>query len=386
MKNPFHVKQLKNYLLTTSLAGLAFSGQAGDTNPERKASPPLSVVAVQDTLKPSKIHVGLLYPLSSNGRDAAAYSNDFSFHALMGLSGEERKVTFSGVATVIRGNAAGLQIAGVSNYTRDQSRGLQFAGVYNHVGDTAKGMQVAGVMNHNQSMDGLQFAGVTNYTGKQAKGLQVGGVLNHSGDLNGLQFAGVMNKAGDVDGLQFAGIVNMAKKVKGLQFAGLINIADSSDYPVAILNFIKNGEKSIGISTDETFNVLASFRSGGRVLYGILEAGYNLKSDESLYALGGGLGAHIVFSEKFRLNAELTTLVLDDFHKGEYSKQSLRILPALKLSEKIELFAGPTVNSVYTDMPEGKGLVKNAMWERTYNKGHLHQWYVGFSGGVHVIL
>src|SRR3546814_17573647 len=109
-----------------------------------------------------------------------------------------------------------------------------------------------------------------------------------------------MNKAEDVNGSQFAGVVNIAKKVKGLQFAGILNIADSSDYPVAILNFIKNGEKYIGISPDETMHMLASFRSVGRVLYGIMEIGYNIKSADELYALGTCRGAIFAFSVRFR--------------------------------------------------------------------------------------
>ncbi|HYH56900.1 MAG TPA: hypothetical protein VD772_09830 [Anseongella sp.] len=372
-------------MLLLPLAGAAFAGQAGETGNIGKASGQ-DTTGQEAQAKESTVHIGLLYPLSSNGRQAAVYSNGFSFHVLMGLSREERKFVLSGVSTVVRENAAGLQIAGVSNYTGRQARGLQLAGVYNHVGDTAQGLQIGGVMNHAGSVAGLQVAGVMNHARKGARALQIGGVVNKAADLDGLQIGGVVNKAYDVKGLQFAGVLNMAKKVKGLQVAGLVNIADSSDYPLALLNFIRTGEKSIGLSTDETFNVLASFRSGGRVLYGILEAGYNLKSDEPLYALGGGLGAHIRFSEGFRINTELTSLVLDDFHRGEYSKHSLRILPALKLSDRIEVFAGPTVNSVYTDMQAGKDLFRNPVWEKAHSKGALHQWYAGFSGGLQIIL
>lgn len=318
----------------------------------------------------SNAHVGLLYPLSTNGRQAGEYSNDFSFHAFMGLSKEENAFVLSGVSTVIREQAAGLQFSGVSNYVGKQTRGLQFAGVYNHTGD---------------SLRGAQFGGVLNFAGN-VEGVQLAGVMNNAQDVDGLQFGGVMNRAGDVDGSQLAGVVNVAGKVSGLQFAGIVNIADSSDYPVAILNFIRNGEKSLGLSTDETFNLLASFRSGGRVLYGIIEIGYNLKSDEGLYALGGGLGAHFAFTESFRLNAELKSLVLDDFHKGEYSKYSLHILPSWKISERLELFAGPSLNFVDTDTQQGKDLFKDPIWENGYGDGHLRQWYVGASAGLAFIL
>ncbi|QEC51269.1 hypothetical protein EDD80_101242 [Anseongella ginsenosidimutans] len=367
MNSFFHAKQLKKGICLLLTIGTAFAANAQQGLSTRESSlkgqagsvsraPSGQQLPEQDAERlHSRMHLGLLYPLSTNGRQAPMYSNDFSFHLLMGLSKAENAFVLSGVSTVIREQAAGLQFAGVSNYVGKQTKGMQFAGVYNHTGD-------------------------------QLQGIQFGGVMNYAGDADGLQFAGVMNKARDVNGSQFAGVVNVAKKVKGLQFAGIINIADSSDYPVAILNFIKNGEKSIGISTDETFNLLASFRSGGRVLYGILEIGYNLKSEGDLYALGAGLGAHFAFSDRFRLNTELKSLVLDDFHEGEYSKYSLHILPALKVSERIEVFAGPSLNFVDSDMQEGKDLFKDPLWENGYGDGHLRQWYVGASAGIQFIL
>lgn len=372
MDRSFHEKHPGNYSITSFLPGLFAVLLACLALPLSGQTPASASLSLQqeEPAPRNRLHIGILYPLSTNGRDAAEYGNDFSFHLLMGLSREERKFTLSGISTVVRGNAFGVQLAGISNHTGGASRGFQLAGIYNHVGDTARGAGLAGVMN---------------YTGN-VRGFQVAGVMNHTGNAEGLQLAGVVNKAGSVRGFQAAGVVNIAKQVRGLQLAGLINIADSSDYPVALLNFIRKGEKSIGLSTDETANLLASFRSGGRVLYGILEAGYNLKSGEPLYALGGGLGAHIACSERFRVNAEISTLVLDDFHRGEYSKHSLRILPAYKLSDRLEVFAGPTVGSVYTDMPEGKKLLEHAFWEKTYGGGALHQWYAGFAAGVHFIL
>lgn len=318
----------------------------------------------------SNAHLGFLYPLSTNGRLAAEYSNNFSIHLLMGLSREETTFILSGISSVIKENASGVQFAGISNHVGDQTHGIQLAGVYNHTGKYLQGIQFAGTMNYAGRLDGLQFAGI----------------LNRARDVQGIQFAGLINKADDVNGSQFAGLINKAKNVNGFQFAGLINIADSSDYPVAILNFIKQGQRSVGLSTDETLNLLASFRSGGRVLYGIVEIGYNLKSGESLYALGGGLGAHISFHETFRLNAELKTLMLEDFHRGEYVKHSLHLLPAWRVTDRIEIFAGPSFNYADTDMPEGKKLVSDPLWEKTVSGSRSRLGYIGGSAGIHFIL
>ncbi len=72
-----------------------------------------------------------------------------------------------------------------------------------------------------------------------------------------------------------------------------MNVADSSDHPLGIINLIRKGEKSIGFSIDENETGLVSFRSGGRVLYGIIAAGYNFKNEEDVYALEAGLGASL---------------------------------------------------------------------------------------------
>ena len=86
---------------------------------------------------------------------------------------------------------------------------------------------------------------------------------------------GSLIRAGDIKGSQIAGFMNIARKVKGVQIAGFINIADSSATPIGLINIIRNGEKSISISADETLTWLLSFRSGGKILYGIVGGGYH---------------------------------------------------------------------------------------------------------------
>lgn len=104
--------------------------------------------------------------------------------------------------------------------------------------------------------------------------------------------------------MQVGGFTNIARKVRGLQLSGFINIAESSDYPVGVINIIKDGEQSISISTDETFTTMASFRSGGRVLYSVLGVGYNFNNDHYKYAAAGGIGANIASRKYFRLRSE----------------------------------------------------------------------------------
>jgi len=323
--------------------------------------------AQTDTIRP--VHIGLVYPISSNGVKAAQYTNRFSLHAIAGLSKNETALTIAGAANIITQNAEGVQIVGVVNAIGNSANGTEIAGFANLIKNDAAGAQIAGFLNLSGSSEGLQIAGFSNITGN-SKGLQVAGFLNKSKNANA----------------QIAGFINIAKNVKGVQIAGFMNIADSSDYPVGLINIIKNGEKSIGISVDETLTSITSFRSGGRIMYGIVGVGYNFKdSDKSFYALEAGLGAHIPVVRNFRLNVEIVNQALSDFKKGDYMKNTVRILPAYKFGNRLEIFGGPTINYVKYSQDKGFDFVKDFIWSKNGSRD-FQGVYVGFNAGIQVNL
>src|SRR5882724_5015947 len=321
---------------------------------------------------PKRVHIGLVYPISSNGVHAAEYTNAFSLHAISGISKNEMGVSVSGLSTIIRDSAWGVQVAGFSNHIQNRAHGVQVAGFMNFVKNETEGVQVAGFLNKTGSLTGVQVAGFGNITRRSNDGVQAAGFINKSGDVN----------------TQVAGFINIARKVTGAQIAGFMNIAESGDYPIGILNFIKHGEKGIGLSVDETRTALVSFRSGGRVMYGIIGVGYNFENKKSsLYAWEAGIGGHIAVSSLFRINTEATILSLDDFtKKGEYFKSSLRILPAVRMGDHIELFGGPTLNFTSYTNDIGKDLVTHYLWSENTNTNHFHGLYVGVVGGIQIIL
>lgn len=289
---------------------------------------------------PGKIHLGFIYPLSTNGTHAPLDTNTLSIHLLAGVSAAERGLTF----------------AGFSNFIRKDAIGSQFAGFSNHIGGKA---------------DGAQFAGFVNTYG--------GG--------KGAAFAGFANIAhGEVRGVQFAGFINIANTVKGAQFAGFINIADSSDYPIGIINLIKNGEKSIGVSTDETQTTMLSFRSGGKTLYGIIGIGYNFKNSDEVYAAELGLGAHFFTSNAFNLNTEVVATTLESFNPGDYFKSTFRLMPNVKLFKTLGIFGGPSFNFVTTNTNEGKQLyTKNLRnWDNKWGNNY-NAIYLGYTLGLHIL-
>ncbi|HTI10490.1 MAG TPA: hypothetical protein VL832_18105 [Puia sp.] len=314
-------------------------------------------------------NVGLTYPISSNGTRAKQYTNTFSLNAAVGLSASEKGLSIAGFSNIIFDSAAGVQIAGFSNNIYGHAEGVQVAGFMNYIRKSSTGFLGAGFMNVMGSAGGVNVAGFGNICRRNSSALQI---------------AGFINKAGDA-GTQIAGFINVAKKVKGIQIAGFINVADSSDCPIGFLNFIKNGEKSIGVSTDETLTTLATFRSGGRKLYGITGLGYNNKGSRRLAAWEVGLGWHLPITDNFRLNTEIVNIGLTDFKNGECFKSSLRVLPALRLTHHIEIFAGPSFNYLYSYKGQGADLIDHYVWSEKKNRD-LRGLYFGWTGGVAVRL
>lgn len=353
----------------------------------------------QDT--ESQIHIGICYPLSTNGVRAAEYTNITSFHLLTGLSKEEKCFSFACISNFVRDKVSGFQFAGISNHVKNEAEGFQFAGILNRDGrkmkgfqfagicndaDTLEGFQFAGILNRTRFVKGFQFAGLSNIAGSDMEGFQFAGINNTiDGNFRGFQFSGFINRVKDLEGFQFAGFINMAKNVRGLQVAGFINIADSSDHPLALINIIKNGEKNLGITTDETQTTLLTFRSGSRVLYGILGLGGNWKTSTSYMAAEGGFGFHLPLSNSVRVNTELTGLYLEDWKKGFYYKNSVRIMPAIKLSPRIELIAGPSLNFSGTDTEDGKSLHKKDLWNK-YSGDDKYQLFIGYTAGLQIRL
>jgi len=365
-----------NQIKKATYLGVSFLGLAFQTNAQE--------------VKTTKAHFGFIYPLSTNGTHAPLDTNNLSIHLLAGVSSVEKGFSYAGLSNVVRNESYGVQIAGFSNHIGKQANGALFAGFLNTY-RSAKGSQFAGFANLAQrNVEGAQFAGFINTTGGDMKGVQFAGFSNIARNISASQFAGFMNVAKDVNGSQFAGFINIAKKVKGAQVAGFINIAETSDSPIGIINIIKNGEKSIAATIDESQTSMLTFRSGGKNMYGIIGVGYNLKNKDEVYAFEAGLGAHFFKSKYFRLNMELTQTILESFEKGEYFKGTFRLLPAVKVAPWLEIFGGPSINFVSTNTVEGKALHPESddlvirTWNRK-NSDFKQSLHIGYQAGLQFV-
>ncbi|MDR7132352.1 hypothetical protein J2X69_004719 [Algoriphagus sp. 4150] len=386
----------------------------------------LGIISISYAQEKSPAHLGLFYPVSTHGTTAADYTNDFSLHLLTGLSGGETGAAIYGLAGIVRGDlqgaqisglwnnvsgkVTGVQVAGILNQSADATKSVQIAGVGNinlgnsafqasgmfntaknvtggqfvgiaNVADSVYGFQVAGIANISRSVNGLQVAGIANIS-PEIDGVQVGGISSVAKNVKGMQISGISNVADQVDGIQISGLVNRAKTVKGMQI-GLINIADSSDLTIGLINIVKNGDKRLGLSIDENLNSFLTFRSGGKRLYGIFGVGTNFEAADLPYGFEGGLGWNLLESNNFRLDVEGVSKYLTDFEDKEFSKFSFQLLPALKISERIHLFAGPNLSYIHSDdldKVKHSGLV---IWDEKSRKNYQSV-VLGFTAGLNV--
>ncbi len=328
----------------------------------------------------SPYQVSLIPGLSTHGMFNSQIVNRGSMNVIGGYTAGVDGLEMGGVFNINQKDVRFLQMAGVFNLVGGDVDGVQMAGVSNTVLDDVSGVQAGGVSNWAGNVKGTQLAGVVNVA-KKAEGLQVAGVLNAAVESRGTQIAGVLNGSLGETGPQIAGVINIGGKVKGIQLAGLINVADSSDYPIGLINIIKNGRKSFSLGTDESGLAAVTFRSGGKVLYGLVGAGYYLTDRELSYAVEAGIGAHLTDNNTFSLDAEAVTRNSTDFDGHEQNQVSFRLLPELRMGSRFSIYAGPSVNFTYQDRKEA-AIDKIPGWVLHESKSTGRALHIGLSGGL----
>lgn len=313
--------------------------------------------------KHTTFHLSFVPPLSTNGIKAYEYSNGASFNLLAGISRNEENFSFAGLSNVITNDAKGFQFAGLSNFIGNNGKGVSFSGLAN----ITKG-----------SYSGFQFAGLGNIV---------------KNEISGFQFAGIINIAKNVNGFQFAGLINKAKNVNGVQFAGIINIAENSDFPIGLINIIKNGEKGIAVTYNELGSTMVTFRSGGEVTYGIIGVGYNHKVYNRAYTVEAGFGAHINCLSWLRINNELKVasfgysnnpLIADSNLSNPVFHVNYSLMPAFRISRHFELFGGPSINYINARNTDSELMSNHSIWKQS-SSTRLQQIYVGYQVGVQYI-
>ena len=309
---------------------------------------------------------------------------------------DTKGVMIGGLANWVNSGFDGLQLGGLANITRD-ARTIQVAGLTNiskglygiqisgltNISQDAYGLQLAGLTNISKDVYGLQVGGLTNIS-RDTYGLQLAGLFNVSHDLYGMQLAGLFNCAKDVYGLQFAGLVNVAKRARGVQFATILNVAEESDFPIGLINIIKQGDKGVALTYDILGNAVMSFRSGGKYTYGILGVGCNAQIEERL-VVEVGYGLQVPVCRWLDVNNEFKATTMGYNSGYTRSNFSYLLAPSLTLWRHCNLFAGASINYFMSDRASAATLLPNAgLWRKEGDRG-IGQLYLGYQVGVQYV-
>ncbi|RAI91518.1 peptidase associated/transthyretin-like domain-containing protein [Algoriphagus yeomjeoni] len=346
----------------------------------------------------SPVQMSLIPGLSTKGMFSSQTISKFSLNLIggytAGIEGMEiagifninkrdvKSLQVAGIFNLVGGSSKGLQVGGIYNSVYKNVDGLQVGGIFNQVKGSVKGLQIGGIANYVQDTAAVQIAGIVNHA-DQSKHFQLAGITNNTSKSAGFQLAGISNLAGDSVDNQLTSIVNRAKIVNGFQFA-LINVAQESDYPVGLLNFVKNGEKNVGLSIDESGFTHFDFRSGGRKMYGILGVAYNLRDIDTPIGLEAGLGIHLIPERKFSLDTEFVSMTASDFVEVTNHIQSFRLFLGFKFGNHLRAFVGPSLNFAFLDPGQGDFTNGWHILEKTTTNG-IYRSFGGVSGGLQVI-
>jgi hypothetical protein len=332
----------------------------------------------------SPYQISLTPGLSSHGMYSSQVVDHISLNLWGGYTAGVQGVELAGIFNINRTNVGFLQVAGLFNIVGGNTYGVQLAGLYNQVFNNAGGLQLAALGNITDRANGIQIAGLYNKA-NTLNGMQFSGLINRTHSAKGLQLTTLLNSSKEKAGSQVAGIANIASKVHGIQIATLFNVADSSDYPIALVNFIKNGKKTLAISTDEFLFTHVDFRSGGRVLYGLIGGGYKFTNKPARYIIDFGFGAHIKNGTHFTTDAEFVYGNTFGTKSNAYKVNSFKLLPGYKLNRILQLFAGPSFNLTFFNRENNLNIPG---WElrRYTSDNNITVMHIGITGGLQIIL
>ncbi|NDV68982.1 LA_2272 family surface repeat-containing protein [Dysgonomonas sp. 25] len=338
-----------------------------------------------ENIKKDFLKLGIIGKVNTQGQEAPSYTNSLSLNLIYGKSYNENGFLFSGIFSSVRNEAKGFQLSGLATRIHRHGSGVSIAGLYNrsHYYD---GLSISAINFSRHSHRGVQI-GIYNLAQENMQGVQIGG-FNTTKHQQGLQL----------------GLINQRSEGKGLQL-GLLNIAQENDYQLGWVNITKSGHKSLGLRFDRLGNLLTTFRSGGRLFYGIIGAGYNVRSSEHMLVVEGGWGVHLRFCKRFRIDNEIALTYMGKTHLASprlrlglslnpftpYDKDynykhifnpSLRVLPTLRLSNRIEIYAGPTLSYMLAHDEAHKTLFPHFYLWQDLDGPSYKQLYMGYTAGV----
>ena len=341
--------------------------------------------------------LGFVPGVSTDLTHVGSVRHYLSIDLLVGVSGGSTGLSFSGLADIERGLAAGFQVGGVAAVAR-QVAGAQVAGVAAIAGDVdgvqvggvaavadrAFGFQIAGVASVSRSSAGTQVGGVAATSGGDAgvqvggvasvargsAGIQLGGVAAVAGAGANLQVAGVTSVARGTANIQIAGLVNVAHRVRGIQLApinvarevdgiqiGVINVGGSADgFSFGLINIVPGGRYDLETAIDSNKTGTVLFRHGGRRWHNVYGIGGHPVNEtgpsDDVWMYGLGFGPSLAFDNTV---IDLEAIGWQVNH-GPRHERDVSVLGQLRLSVAhhwgpFAIVAGGILNAYVTNDP-----------------------------------
>jgi hypothetical protein len=166
----------------------------------------------------------------------------------------------------------------------------------------------------------------------------------------------------------------------------MYNIKEESDFPIALINIIKNGKMGVALSYDILNNTVLSFRSGGKYSYGILGVGYNGKvKDGSKVVAEAGYGIHIPVTDWFEINNEFKATSMRFSNDKTCSNASYLLAPSFTFLNHFNVFGGASFNYLYSNYVNPDELLpNNCLWEKD-NSDNKQRMFIGYQIGLQYV-
>lgn len=241
------------------------------------------------------------------------------------IAGEQRGVSFAGLAQMVASDAKGINASGLFNIIAESHSGVLAAGLFNIVGNDMSGVNLSGLLNINgddvkgvsiaglstiagEDNNGVTISGLFNITGNKQRGIALSGLFNLSDEMVGLSATSLFNITNQASGLQLS-LFNIASRIKGAQI-GLININgdEKYGYQLGLINLSPSTKIQAMAYGGNLSKMSLAVRFKNKNYYnivGISSPSYLSFSDKFSGAILYRTGGYLNLSKHFDISADL---------------------------------------------------------------------------------
>lgn len=239
-------------------------------------------------------------------------------------------------------------------------------------------------------LHGVELGAGVSLVYEEVRGAQISAVLNYAAATTGAQIATV-NLSSQLTGGQL-GVVNWTGRGRGFQL-GVVNVSSELDgEALGVFSWsTKSGILAGEVWSADTGLVNAGVKFGTRHIYNLFFVSAAPMADASAWAPGYGLGVHLPLMGRLFVDVDLT-MMAPNLHErlrdgdAPDTLYSVRLAPAIRLTETLSVFAGPSLNILHDPGPTtAESLVPSHAWRLSADEGsdaaRVDMW-IGFQLGL----